>query len=122
MLAEGLEKMAFAAGIDVRRGGNNSMLHRPLRSVQRQLTWDIIRQFPDPKAAAVKLSGSGWTRILGDMVILQDQPRQQSPVKDKVEVIGYNYDEDEPLLKFKCSADSELWPFWPIKFCIFAEP
>jgi hypothetical protein len=127
MLAEGLEKMAFAAGIDVRHGGTTSMLHRPrmhrpLLSVQRQLTWDIVRQFPDPKVAAEKLRGSGWTRILGDMVILQDQPRQQSPVKDKVEVIGYNYDEDEPLLKFKCSADSELWPFWPIKFCIFAEP
>ena len=120
MLAE-LENMALAVGIDVIHGGTIQMPVLRKRR-QRQLVCDITRHFPDPKEAADKLSGSHPARMLRDMVILQDQPHQQSPVKDKVEVIGYNYDEDEPLLKFKCSADSELWPFWPIKFCIFAEP
>ena len=60
--------------------------------------------------------------MLGDMVILQDQPHQQSPVKDKVEVLGFNYDEEPALLKFKCSTDSAPWPFWPIEFCKFADP
>ena len=109
MLAE-LENMALAVGIDVIRGGTIQM---PLlrKHKQKELPYAITRCFknhyPEPF-------------VIGDMVWLQDQPRQQKPVNNKVEVLEFHYEDDPAYLKFEVSS-ADISPFWPIEYCKLAE-
>ena len=100
--------MASEVGMIARRGIDIPMLQGPLRSKQKQLPYAMTRRFRhhDPF-------------VVGDFVWLQDRPHQQSPVNDKVEVIGFHYEDEPALLKFKCSTD--IIPLWPIESCKLAD-
>jgi hypothetical protein len=107
MLADDMEKMCFVADIDVRCGGT-FILDRTKLPIQKQLPYNMTRRFRDHGQF-----------VIGDMVLLQDRPHQQSPVKDKVKVLEFHYDIEPAQLKFECSADTN--PFWPLESCTLAD-
>ena len=100
--------MASDVGMIAKRGIDIPMLQGSLRSKQKELPYKMTRRFRhhDPF-------------VVGDFVWLQNRVHQQSPVNDKVEVIGSHYEYAPALLKFKCSAD--IIPFWPIESCKLAD-